>query len=395
LFTSIPDYIAAILQCLGKNGYEAWLVGGCVRDMIMGVTPNDYDIATSALPSEIDELFDKTFLTGEKYGTVTVLFGGGKAEVTTYRTESGYDDFRRPSQVVFAKSVAEDLSRRDFTCNAIAYHSERGLYDPFLGKQAIENKTISAVGDANQRFFEDALRILRAFRFSAKLGFHIEPSTLNAAVKNRNLLEKISVERIKIELDKILLSDNPDILFEMINYGFLAFLFHSLNTSSIGIIAGTKKSLCTRWAAFFALTGYDGIKVMQALKFDNDTKHQVQLLLSVINAPLPQNRAEIKRCLLHIPPLLYHDALELIEAVKQTSTSCLQTELHNILESGEPYIPAMLAINGNDLIGSGFEQGSLIKIVLNRLLEIVIENPELNERSKLLKLAVGMKAGKS
>jgi tRNA nucleotidyltransferase (CCA-adding enzyme) len=403
LFGLIPDYILYILNRLEQSGHEAWLVGGCVRDMIMDLTPNDYDIATSALPTEIDSLFKKTFLTGEKYGTVTVLFGDGKAEVTTYRIEGGYNDFRRPSQVVFTNSITDDLSRRDFTCNAIAYNTERGLYDPFFGKQDIDKRIINAVGDTKQRFYEDALRILRAFRFSAQLCFNIEKSTLAAAINNAHLLEKISAERIKVELDKILLGNRPDVIFDMINFSILNFIFNNTNSRTNEILRSTPKSLCTRWAAFFATTGYDQNKIMQTLKFDNKTKHQVQLLLIELKLPQPQSRAEIKMRLLQVCPQLYKAALELNAVLNNTDiaagtassagtdTSAMQTELQSILESGEAYSTAMLAINGNDLIQAGFEQGCLIKTVLNRLLEAVIEQPELNERSKLLELAADVK----
>ena len=205
----IPPEIEYILSVFEKNGCEAYLVGGCVRDMLTGTPPHDYDITTSAEPDYTMQLFEKTVPTGVKHGTVTVIYGGYSAEVTTYRSDGKYSDSRRPDSVTFVKTLKEDLARRDFTVNALAYSPSEGIKDYFGGSEDIEKKLLRAVGDPMRRFKEDALRILRLFRFSSVLGFEIEAETLNAALKSASLLKCISSERILEELEKTLAGVNP------------------------------------------------------------------------------------------------------------------------------------------------------------------------------------------
>ena len=208
----IPEQVNRILEELQKAGYEAYAVGGCVRDALLGREPHDWDITTSALPQQVKEIFPRTIDTGLKHGTVTVLAGREAYEVTTFRVDGVYEDGRHPKQVTFTPSLEEDLKRRDFTINAMAYSGSSGLVDLFGGQKDLEDGVIRAVGDPLQRFSEDALRIMRAVRFSAQLGYRIDPETLRAASQLAPYLKKISWERIRDELEKTLMSDRPDLL---------------------------------------------------------------------------------------------------------------------------------------------------------------------------------------
>ena len=195
---NLPKKIEYVLDTLINSGHSAYIVGGCVRDLLCGKKPHDYDITTSALPHETQALCDKTVATGIKHGTVTVIIDGEPIEVTTFRTEHEYSDSRHPESVNFVSNVAEDLARRDFTVNAMCYNHIDGLLDLFGGKEDINNKVLKSVGEAKTRFSEDALRILRLFRFAATLDFTIEKNTFNAAIKCAPSLKNISAERIKI-----------------------------------------------------------------------------------------------------------------------------------------------------------------------------------------------------
>ena len=209
---TIPSNAEKILHILEENGYEAYVVGGCVRDSILGRTPDDWDITTSASPEQVKELFHRTVDTGLQHGTVTVLMDKEGYEVTTYRVDGDYEDGRHPKQVMFTSSLEEDLKRRDFTINAMAYHPVRGLVDLFHGMEDMQAKIIRCVGDPMERFHEDALRILRAVRFSAQLGFTIEKETKNGIRVLAPNLKCVSAERIQTELVKLLVSPHPDYL---------------------------------------------------------------------------------------------------------------------------------------------------------------------------------------
>ena len=209
---NIPQKAEQILRTLNEAGYEAYVVGGCVRDSILDRVPGDWDITTSALPEQVKELFHRTVDTGIQHGTVTVMMGKEGFEVTTYRVDGEYHDGRHPDAVTFTRSLEEDLKRRDFTINAMAYHPEHGLVDLFGGMEDINRKIIRCVGDPVERFTEDALRMLRAVRFSAQLGFTVEENTKAALTKMSGNLEHVSAERIQTELVKLLVSDHPDYL---------------------------------------------------------------------------------------------------------------------------------------------------------------------------------------
>ncbi len=211
---TLPDQVEYILDTLMKHGYEAYAVGGCVRDTILGRCPGDWDITTSAKPNEVKKLFSRTVDTGIQHGTVTVMFDKEGFEITTYRIDGEYEDSRHPKEVEFTSNLSEDLKRRDFTINAMAYNHKNGLVDIFDGIGDIERKLIRCVGNPLERFDEDALRMLRAVRFAGQLGFSIDDATREAIVKKAPTLERISQERIRVELDKLLLSKEPELLLE-------------------------------------------------------------------------------------------------------------------------------------------------------------------------------------
>ena len=206
----LPENVRNIISTIEKNGCEAYAVGGCVRDTLMGKTPSDWDITTSALPMQVKSMFGRTVDTGLKHGTVTVMIGKTGYEVTTYRIDGEYKDGRHPESVEFALNLVEDLKRRDFTINAMAYNDKNGLVDEFDGRGDLERKVIRCVGNPMERFTEDALRMMRAIRFSAQLSFDIHPDTYNAINKLSDTIKQVSMERIQVELTKTLVSDNPE-----------------------------------------------------------------------------------------------------------------------------------------------------------------------------------------
>ena len=225
----MPEYIYEILDILESNGHEAYVVGGCMRDIFLGVNPEDWDIATSALPNEVMHIFEKTIPTGLLHGTVTVLHNSIPVEITTYRTESGYSDSRHPDSVFFTSNLYDDLSRRDFTMNAIAYSPKRGLVDYFNGIMAIREGKIYCIGNSHDRFAEDALRMMRAVRFAAALNFTLDDSVLDAICKNHHLLERISMERIRDEFLKTVMSHHPEKFFLFTKTGLLKIFLAELH----------------------------------------------------------------------------------------------------------------------------------------------------------------------
>lgn len=388
-----PAFALSIIEKIESAGYEAYLVGGCVRDMLLSRVPSDWDIASSALPQDIMRIFPKTVPTGLKYGTVTVIFDEGKAEVTTFRSESSYSDHRRPDGVNFCSNIEKDLSRRDFTINAMAYSPRRGFIDPFDGRSDIKNRKIRAVGNPGKRFEEDALRILRAFRFAAQLGFEIDRETLKAANDKAFLVAKISYERIRNELNRIFESDNPHIAFEITANGILDFCGIKSN-ENLPDTAGdcldmTPPSLSSRWAAFFYLLKTDNVKsVLEKLRFDNLTKHKVLKLLAELELKLPSTPIDIKRRLANgLSPDFYAEYLNLYSAINYVDVSSQLDMLDEIIRRGEPFTQKMLAINGNDLIENGVASGPDCGRILRSLLDIVISNPSLNDKKTLLTLA--------
>ena len=226
---TIPEDVKVIITMIEHSGHEAYVVGGCVRDILMGREPDDWDITTSATPEEIKRIFVKTVDTGIKHGTVTVIVRGNGYEVTTYRIDGDYADGRHPQNVRFTRSLREDLKRRDFTINAIAYNEKNGIKDEFGGIADLERHLIKAVGDPFERFTEDALRMLRAIRFSAQLGFNIDGNTYNAICAMSDLIKNVSIERVQAELTKTLLSPHPELVTEFQETGLFIEILPELN----------------------------------------------------------------------------------------------------------------------------------------------------------------------
>lgn len=385
VFDGIPTDILAVLDTLGQSGFDAWLVGGCVRDMLSGRRPKDYDIATSALPRQTSSLFAKTRPTGEKYGTVTVFCGSHSAEVTTFRKEAGYADFRRPSEIAFSTDIAQDLSRRDFTVNAIAFHPQKGVFDPFGGRDDLEQGVLRAVGDPDKRFREDALRILRAFRFSAEHSYRIEPNTYRAAVKNAGLIEAVSAERIKAEFDRMLPGRNPTAVFQAAALAPFSGLFprRRAGESNVRRFSRCPRALRCRWAAFLFLTEADEARVSDRMKFDSRLKKDVAALRRFLAAETPEGRVGLKRWLGELPPDLLCHAIQTRAALFDTSPEPALAEIDGILRSGEPYSLSTLALDGAGLKALGIAPGPEYGMILNALLSAVIDDPGQNTAAAL------------
>lgn len=387
----IPIYINFILETIEKAGYEAYLVGGCVRDLLRGYEPNDWDIASSASPYSIMELFESTFPSGLKYGTVTVFVGKNKAEVTTFRTEGKYCDSRRPDEVNFVSDIKSDLSRRDFTINAIAYNPKKGLIDPFNGQQDIKNKVIRTVNLPDQRFDEDALRILRALRFKAKLSFEIEKNTLNSIKALSKNVSLISGERVKTELDKILISASPDVIFDVVDLKILDYLlvdtdcFERNNNSKIINDFG----IGAAWAQlFYFQKNLSANKTFSTLHFSKELRQEVMFYLFGLNEKLPNDKIELKHKLSKlIDAKKYINIIELRKKLFNEDNEKLLKDYHEVFDNDEPFNLKMINITGKDLATLKIEEGRKVGDILNKLLLKIIENPSLNDKNLLLKMA--------
>lgn len=439
---NIPKDVNYIINNFYKNGYEAYMVGGCVRDSLLGVEPKDYDITTSAKPEETISLFEKTIPTGLKHGTITVIINSTPYEVTTFRTEGTYLDNRRPSSVDFVTDIKEDLSRRDFTINALAYNENTGLIDYFNGVDDIKNKIIRCVGDPDKRFKEDALRMLRAIRFSCQLTFDIEEGTLKAIKDNYKLIENISFERIRDEICKILISHNPSRGLELLKDTKLLELIlpeinslvdfspkctnHNRNvfTHTLRVIDNTENDLLLRLSALFhdvgklnTLTPFDNgrfygfpghsiegaimsKRILSKLRFDNNTIKIVSKLIEhhlVLNVDTMLTKYEVKKLLNDVGK----NNISLLFKLQRADINSLDnpkifldkvnyTEklTNEILENNEPLTIKDLDISGEDLISNlGLKPGKIIGDTLNYILDKVLEDPNLNSKEILLNLA--------
>lgn len=252
----IPLPVLSCCRTLREAGFAAHPVGGCVRDLLLGRVPGDWDVTTSAMPELVQALFSHTIPTGIKHGTITVIEGGMTIEVTTFRTESGYGDSRHPDAVSFDTDLTGDLARRDFTVNAMALGAGMEIVDPFGGQDDLEKKLIRAVGEPKVRFSEDALRILRGIRFAAQLGFDIEPETVQAMAICAHLVEKVSAERIKVEVEKTLLSSRPERIGKMVELGILDRFYSNWKPCDWENLAEAEATTVERWRAFCELTGF-------------------------------------------------------------------------------------------------------------------------------------------
>lgn len=391
---NIPRSAVAVIDTLRQNGYEAYAVGGCVRDVLLGREPSDWDVTTSARPEAIMEIFTErdgfhAIPTGIALGTVTVVSGGVPVEVTTYRIDGEYTDNRHPDSVEFTDNLAADLARRDFTVNAMAYSPERGLVDEYGGARDLEAGVIRCVGDARERFFEDALRIMRALRFSAQLGFDIEKDTADAARELAQTLENIAKERITAELSKLLLGrDAAKVL--RIHADILLHILPMLDKASI-LSAGERisrvcdASLPLMLAALLAdASDGDVREFFSRLRFDNKTARTAKSILAHKNAPIC-DKIHVKRLCRDVGADTAAQVIALKRAMGE-NTEAMSGYLRESLDGGECYSLSQLHIDGRELLSLGYESITLGK-VLDELLEAVISGKLRNDKNELIKAA--------
>lgn len=379
----LPSEIEDVLETIEKNGYEAYVVGGAVRDSVMGRDVSDYDVTTNAKPIEISKMFPKVIETGLKHGTVTVLTKNYAVEVTTYRVDGEYQNHRKPKEVAFSENIEDDLKRRDFTVNALAYNKSNFI-DLFGGLNDIDLKTIRTVGDADERFSEDALRILRAVRFSAMLGFDITDDVKKAIYKNAHLLEHISAERKKAELDKILMSEHleklsgyEEFLSQLIP-GFDGFAdFHA-------VLSEMPRDVETRWATVMYYAKCNPSVLMKAYKFSNAEKNKISVLLKWYGKRIALDKTFIKRMLGDVGEEFFLSIVNMRDDSKE-----IKEIYEEIKEKKEPYLISHLAVDGNN-ISKIVDVKKDIGKVLNELLDRVIADPSINKTEKLLSIAEGV-----
>ena len=379
-----PDYAIDCLKTIEQHGFEAWFVGGSVRDSILRREFYDIDITTNALPEEIEGIFENTVPTGKKHGTITVIIDSKPIEVTTYRSECGYNDNRHPDDIIFEKHISVDLSRRDFTINAFAYHPKRDLLDLFGGMNDLKNGRIKTVGDARMRFTEDSLRILRAFRFASVLGFEIDEETEKAAFSCGNLLCNLSGERILGELKKLSEGKNPNIIAPFIANGYLKH-FGILGIECIINNLTTVKSLY-RTAAMISLTIHDLSLLKFKLKADNYLLEQIDTMDTICSLPVPKSSIDLKLLLNQIGKKnleLYTEYCKIIYSDRDFKETMLL--LDKVLKNDEPFCIEDLKINGNVLKSIGIN-GKKIGEALNMLTIEVIKNPSENTEESLINL---------
>jgi len=430
----LPHWVTEAMQRLEQNGEEAWLVGGCVRDSILNRKPEDWDITTSAKPEQVKRIFRRTVDTGIEHGTVTVLIGKDGFEVTTYRVDGLYEDGRHPKEVTFTSRLEEDLKRRDFTINAMAYNDDERLVDAFGGMRDLNYHLIRCVGDPKERFSEDALRILRAVRFSAQLAFPIEPETAEAIKSLAPNLEKISAERIQAELVKLLVSDHPERIQDACELGITKVVLpewddmvgvkqntphhkYDVAAHTVHALQNVKNDKVLRLTMLFHDMGKPVMKttdengrdhfkghaiaseqiaktVMKRLKFDNDTIRKVTKLVAYHDYRMEPTGANVRRAMHEIGVELfpYYLAVRLADTKAQSSYE-RRGKLENIIQIRELYRNALrnkecvtlkdLAVTGTDLINLGIAPGKKLGTLLNELLDMVIEDPAWNQKGKL------------
>lgn len=377
---NLPKEIQFIISTIEAHGYEAYAVGGCVRDMLCGKIPDDYDITTSANPHAVEDMFECTVPTGIKHGTVTVIVGDRAVEVTTFRCDGDYTDRRRPDSVKFVPELKQDLARRDFTVNALAYNDRLGVCDFYCGREDINNRVLRAVGDPEKRFCEDALRILRLFRFSCTLKFTPETGTLNSALKHLKLLEDISRERIFTELLKAVCSDNPERLMPLIKEHGLAFLGIT-RAGNLKVLKALEPRQDLRLFAFLYLCSEDINTVLEALKASNKTKEYCRKML-IVNSTVIKVKADIKNLLFKTSPEIFADFLVLQTAIGN-DISEEKRMFNEIIINREPYKIKELAINGKDLEKLGIS-GKKVGETLEKLRKAVVLDPNENTREGLI-----------
>ena len=437
----LPASVKMVLDSLHAKGFEAYAVGGCVRDSVMGRIPDDWDITTSALPAQIKEIFRRTVDTGIQHGTVTVLAGSHAHEVTTYRIDGEYLDARHPDHVTFTSRLEEDLQRRDFTINAMAYNETAGLVDLYGGMQDLQRHVIRCVGTPEERFGEDALRMLRALRFSAQLGFRIDPETTDAITVLKENLRFVSSERICTELLKLICSDHPEVLRTAWELGVTAVILpefdammdtpqnnpyhiYTVGDHTIRTLQEIRNDRILRLTMLLHdvgkpscrttdETGRDHFKmhgqagaaiaetVMRRLKLDNDTIAKVKTLITYHDWMIRPDEKEVRHALNRVGeelfPLLLEveraDALAKSEYRREESLQRIRDAAavgERVLAEQQCFTLKDLAISGRDLLGMGVPKGPEIGRLLNAALEHVLDNPSENEKEKLLAYLKGV-----
>ena len=404
----LPKYVKFIIDKIDEYGYEAFIVGGCVRDYILGIEPNDYDITTNANPNTIIDIFKdfKIIKTGIKHGTIGILIDKNIYEITTYRIESEYECNRRPKSVEFTSNIVDDLKRRDFTINAMAYNDKKGLIDKFGGALDLKNKVIKTVGNPDKRFNEDGLRIIRAIRFSAKLGFNIEEKTLNSIYKNYHIVKNISVERITEEVNKIIISENPQniiLLYKVRIFKALGISYNFDNNEYLDLEKQLKiirlideldyKLLMLQYIINLKIKDYkQDDYIVNILKYSNKTKSSINSLMEYMFINENNlNRVDIK----YILNKIGHSTFKRILNLKSIYYSKVLNEtdknieeyikiIDDIINNKECYTIKDLKLDGNDLKEIGYK-GYEIGQSLNYLLEEVIKNPKINSKNILIK----------
>lgn len=438
---TLPPKVNRIIETLEAAGYEAYVVGGCVRDSILGREPDDWDVTTSALPMEVKALFPITIDTGLQHGTVSILMDKETFEVTTYRVDGEYEDGRHPTEVTFTPSLEEDLKRRDFTINAMAYNEKRGLVDLFDGMCDIDRRIIRAVGEPDRRFEEDALRVMRAVRFSAQLGYNIEDKTAEAIRRHAANLEKISAERIQTELVKLIVSAHPDYIKKAYELGITKVIMPEFDRMmeteqhnphhcySVGehTVVTLKNVRSDRYLRLTMLlhdiskpevktTDKDGVdhfkghqqagalkakEILKRLRFDNDTIKAVSRLVESHDYGIGVTPTDkiVRRAINRIGEDLFPLFLEVRRADMMGQSDYMRREKEEALEAWEDTYKAIiqtsqcvslrtLAITGNDIMSLHESvKGPLVGEILKKLLDMVLDNPELNTRETLLEKA--------
>ena len=430
----IPPYAQTALDRLTAAGYESWLVGGCVRDLLLGRTPGDYDVCTAALPAETEAVFtgERLIETGLKHGTVTVILEGKPLEITTYRVDGGYTDARHPDKVTFTRSLREDAARRDFTVNAMAYHPDRGLWDGFGGQEDLKRRIIRCVGDPETRFREDGLRILRAIRFASVLGFDLEQETGKAVRSTAHLLEKIAPERLSVELSKLLLG--PGAGESLRNYSevlgvFLPELppmagfdqrnvhhcFDLLGHTAAAVDAAPPDLLLRLTMLLHDIgkpetfsIGEDGQghfyghakrsveladDILRRLRYPNRVRERVLTLIRYHDTPLAPEPKQVRRWLNRLGEEAFFQLIEVHKADTLALAPACRERVKTLDETAAlarsvlAETPCLtlrdLAVNGHDLMALGI-RGPILGKTLNRLLDRVLEGTLDNSRDALL-----------
>ena len=386
----LPYEVEWVIGKIRDAGYEAFAVGGCVRDTFLGRTPEDWDVTTSARPEAVKAIFERTVDTGLQHGTVTVLKNRKGYEVTTYRIDGEYHDGRHPDSVEFTPNLLEDLKRRDFTINAMAYSHETGIVDEFGGMEDLKAGIVRCVGRPEDRFTEDALRLLRALRFSAQLGFEIEESTYAAIKTIAPNLAKVSKERVQAELTKLLLSAHPERILLLKETGLSAQIVPGFDAVFAPALFSklsrlpAEKSL--RWAGFLLCQSTKQAEaVLKGLKMDNETIGNVSRMIEGAKETLPLEKPAVRRAMSRYTPYQLEGALKLKELMGSPDAGEIRRLREEIIRDGDCVSLKDLAVKGRDLLEAGVERGPMVGEILNHLFDLVLLHPEKNDRELLLK----------